>query len=114
MRIDRYLRMRRAHKASSLSWLWIGRKGRLTVYGIEDVISTRARRAGIKAHPHLFRHAFAHHWLVQGGQETDLMRLAGWQSAQMLQRYGASAATARAMKAYRAGRSPVDNLGKGR
>jgi hypothetical protein len=33
---------------------------------------------------------------VQGGVETDLMQIAGWTSRTMLQRYGASAADARA------------------
>jgi integrase len=45
---------------------------------------------------HQLRHTFAHEWLAQGGNETDLMRLAGWKSRAMLQRYGASAADAHA------------------
>jgi hypothetical protein len=34
-------------------------------------------------------------------QETDLMRLAGWRSRQMVARYAASAGTDRAIAAYR-------------
>jgi len=52
-------------------------------------------------HPHQFRHTFAHQWLAQGGAETDLMRIARWKSRAMLQRYGASAADARAREAHR-------------
>lgn len=109
-RIDRYLRARRLHPDAELPWLWLGRKGRFTEYGIEGVVESRGKQAGLKVHPHLFRHTFAHMWLDGGGNETDLQRLAGWRSPAMLQRYGASAASARARRAYLAGRSPVDRL----
>lgn len=109
-RLDRYLRARRKHDDAELPWLWLGRKGRFTEYGIEGVVESRGRQAGVKVHPHLFRHTFAHMWLDGGGNEGDLQRLAGWRSPAMIQRYGASAASARARRAYLAGRSPVDRL----
>ncbi len=52
-------------------------------------------------HAHRFRHTFAHTWLAEGGQERDLMRLAGWTSDAMLSHYGSSAADARALDAHR-------------
>jgi hypothetical protein len=61
--------------------------------GLVRMLERRGREAGLpRLHPHQFRHTFAHQWLAEGGGETDLMRLAGWKSRAMLQRYGASAA----------------------
>nr|WP_307962350.1 site-specific integrase [Salinispora arenicola] len=62
--------------------------------GIYQVIARRGERLGIKLHPHMFRHTFAHRWLDAGGAEGDLMELTGWDSPQMLRHYGASARAA--------------------
>ena len=88
--LDQYLRARARHPHHGLEWFWIGRKGRITASGIAQLLRRRGHEAGIEhLHAHLFRHTFAHLWLRQGG-ETDLMRLAGWRSRAVLQRYGAS------------------------
>jgi site-specific recombinase XerD len=95
--LERYLRVRTRQKHAQLPWVWIGLKGRLTAYGVVMILRRRGRQAGLPdLHPHQFHHTFAHQWLAEGGGETDRMRLAGCKSRAMLQRYGASAADARA------------------
>ena len=100
--IDRYLRIRARHPAAHLSALWLGvrRRERMTPSGIYQMISGRGRRLGIAVHPHMFRHGFVDAWLTNGGPEGDLMELTGWESTQMLQRYGRAVRSKRARQLY--------------
>jgi site-specific recombinase XerD len=89
--IDRYLRVRDGPRDANLPTLWLGRHGRMTDSGIFHVVTERARAAGLEGvFVHQFRHTFAHSYLAGGGNEGDLMMLAGWRSREMLGRYGAS------------------------
>ena len=100
--LDRYVRARRQHRAVTSPAFWLGLKGPLSDSGISQVVLRRGREAGLgRIHPHQFRHTMAHRWLAAGGSEGDLQRIAGWQSAHMLARYGRSAADDRAIDAHR-------------
>jgi site-specific recombinase XerD len=100
--LDRYLRIRKVHPQSSSPLLWLGARGPLRDSGVSQMLRRRCADAGIEQlHPHQLRHTAAHNWLAMGGNEGDAMRLFGWRSRQMLNRYGASAADERARESYR-------------
>lgn len=97
---DRWLRERRRHRWAHLSTLFLCERGALTPDGVRELVRVRGVAAGLSGvHPHRFRHSFAHDYLLNGGQEQDLKRLAGWSSDQMLARYGSAAADLRAREA---------------
>jgi site-specific recombinase XerD len=99
--LDRYLRQRRRHQHAQLPALWLGVRGPLTNSGLRQLLERRCHDAGLEViNPHRFRHTFAHVAKSRGMQDGDLMAIAGWQSPQMLHRYGASAAAERARESH--------------
>lgn len=98
--ISRYLRVRKSHKYSASEMLWVGMDGPLHPSAIYQMFKRRGKKAGVWINPHRFRHDFSHRYLLNGGQEVDLMQQNGWSSISMLRRYGASAASQRAREHY--------------
>lgn len=95
--LDRYLRLRKLHPDAERAELWLGRAGPMTHQGLYRVVVKRAQQSGVyDAHPHLFRHTAADHWLDVGGSEMGAMTYFGWRDHKMLTRYTRSRASQRA------------------
>ncbi len=74
----------------------------MTGNGILQMIYRRGQQAGLEhLHPHMFRHSFAQSWLRNGGNEHELMKLAGWEGLAMVKRYTDATAAERAREAHK-------------
>lgn len=100
--LDRYRRVRARHRLAPSPLLWLGQRGPLTAAGgLPDIMESRGAKAGIEhLFPHMLRHTWADRWLGAGGQEGDLKVLGGWESDQVMRRYGSARAADRALSRY--------------
>jgi integrase len=99
--LDHYLRAA-ITPLHALPGTFLFQRGQLSPDGVRDLLTRRAKLAGLTGlNPIRFRHTFAHDFLLAGGQERDLKRLAGWSSDVMLERCGSSPADVRAREAVK-------------
>ena len=62
---------------------WLGRRGPLTISGLQNIVRRNMRKAGIrppKLGPHTLRHTFGVHWVLNGGDVFSLQRIMGHSS----------------------------------
>ena len=66
------------------------------------MLTARSQHAGLDrlVHPHAFRHFFLSEFLRAGGNETDVVRLAGWRTHKMVDRYAQMTSFDRAREAH--------------
>ena len=60
--------------------LWVGLKGQLTDWGLQQIVRRNMRKAGFetpKIGPHTLRHTFGMHYILKGGDVFSLQRIMG-------------------------------------
>ena len=60
--------------------LWIGLKGQLTDWGLQQIVRRNMRNSGFeppKIGPHTLRHTFGTHYILKGGDVFSLQRIMG-------------------------------------
>jgi site-specific recombinase XerC len=101
--LEVYLEQRARSPRAQLPHLWLGQRGALSASSINAIVKERGEDVGIlHLHPHALRHAWTNRMLGSGVSEGDVMVLGGWSSRAMLSRYGAYAASERALAAVNA------------
>lgn len=82
--IRRYLRRRKGDDSDAL---WIGRRGRLTTYGIKLIFKRLSTKSKVHVHPHKLRRTFALSMLRNGCNVYSLQTLMGHSDLTVLRRY---------------------------
>lgn len=102
--VAKYRRARAASpRAAETGALWLGPKGRLTRFGIAQMLRRRGRQAALgPVHPHQLRHtAFADFDKATSGHTNAEMALFGWASPAMAHHYGRAVREAAALQVAR-------------
>ena len=99
--LDRYIRVRKKQSLSRLPNLWLGLKGPLTPSGVTQMLRRRCKDAGIGRSTPISSAIRQPIMQPRRDGDSDFVRVFGWRSRAMLNRYGASAADERARDAYR-------------
>lgn len=93
--------------------LFVTRRGKpMSPNTVQRMVKRRAREAGLdptKFHPHLFRKVFATIWVENGGDESQLLSLAGWSTMEMLKIYILASRKRQLQRAHRM-HSPGDTI----
>jgi len=107
--LDRYLRVRDEHWLSHLPHLWVGQRAH-DPSGVYQVVHDRAGPLGCQRYILISSGTpLPTSWLAEGGNENELMLVAGWKSRTMIDRYTRATAVERATVSH-ARLSPGDRL----
>jgi len=97
------------------AWVFVGlgnrSKGALTPAAVHKMLKDRARQAGVKGpvNPHAFRHCFARHFLLSGGDLGTLADILGHSTVQVTKDYYAVFTVAELQEKHKR-HSPVAQL----
>jgi site-specific recombinase XerD len=97
--VSKYLRLRGQRPDAGADALWMGKKGRLTRSGLQQMIARRCAQAGIaRHHPHQLRHTAAVRAKQDRMDSGIAKELFGWRQDKMWDRYGKAALKALAVE----------------
>jgi integrase/recombinase XerD len=74
-------------RLSGGSSLWLGKRGPLTLEGLQNVVQEALHRAGLSGGPHLLRHTFGRLYVLNGGDPVSLQRIMGHASFETTRKY---------------------------